>query len=98
MNVEDLFIENKALKEELNKIKNELVQTKEHLKKYTAPSNMKKYYQNHKDEIIQKVKEYKEKNNYKPVIDADKRKEYNKTAYQKRKYKKDNDKIETENI
>ena len=98
MSVEELLKEIYFLKEENEKIKSELQETKEHLKKYTAPSNMKKYYQNHKDEIIQKVKEYKEKNNYKPVIDVDKRKEYNKRAYQKRKEKKDNDKIETENI
>jgi hypothetical protein len=48
---------------------------------------MKKYYQNHKEEIIKKVKEYKEKNNYTPIIDKEKRKEYNKIAYQKRKEK-----------
>jgi hypothetical protein len=87
MNTEELIKENQIIKEELEKTKNELIKTKEHLKKYTAPSNMKKYYQNHKEEIIKKVKEYKEKNNYNPVIDSEKRKEYNKTAYQKRKDK-----------
>ena len=46
-----------------------MIETKEHLKKYTAPSNMKKYYQNHKEEFIKRVKEYKEK-----------KKEYNKLA------------------
>ena len=96
MNNEELIKEINILKAELEKTKNELVETKEHLKKYTAPSNMKKYYQNHKEEIIKKVKEYKEKNNYKPNIDKEKRKEYNKLAYQKRKEKKE--KMEKENI
>ena len=36
-------------------LENELNATKEHLKKYTSPSNMKKYYENHKEEIKQKV-------------------------------------------
>jgi hypothetical protein len=93
MSIEDLTQEILFLKEENKRIMTELENTKEHLKKYTAPSNMKKYYQNHKDSIIKKVKEYKEKNNYKPNIDIEKRKEYNKIAYQKRK-----EKIEKENI
>jgi hypothetical protein len=96
MNNEELIKENQILKDELEKIKNVLNETQQHLKKYTAPSNMKKYYQNHKEEIIKKVKDYKEKNNYKPIIDKEKRKEYNKIAYQKRKDKKE--KIENENI
>jgi len=98
MNNEELIKEINILKVELEKTKNELVETKEHLKKYTAPSNMKKYYQNHKEEIIKKVKEYKEKNNYKPNIDKEKRKEYNKIAYQKRKEKMEKEKLEKENI
>jgi hypothetical protein len=93
MSIEELTKEIVFLKEENTKFKIELEETKEHLKKYTAPSNMKKYYQNHKESIIKKVKEYKEKNNYKPNIDVEKRKEYNKIAYQKRK-----DKLEKENI
>ena len=98
MSIEELLKEIYFLKEENEKIKSELQETKEHLKKYTAPSNMKKYYQNHKESIIKKVKEYKEKNNYKPNIDIEKRKEYNKIAYQKRKDKLEKEKIEHENI
>ena len=98
MNTEELVKENQILKETLEKTTNELIKTKEHLKKYTAPSNMKKYYQNHKEEIIKKVKEYKEKNNYTPVIDVEKRKEYNKIAYQKRKEKEEKEKLESQNI
>lgn len=98
MNNEELINEINALKDELEKTKNELIETKEHLKKYTSPSNMKKYYQNHKEEIIKKVKEYKEKNNYIPIIDKEKRKEYNKLAYQKRKEKLEKEKMENKNI
>jgi hypothetical protein len=87
MDIESLLNDNNLLKDRILILENELKDTKEHLKKYTAPSNMKKYYQNHKEEIIKKVKEYKEKNNYKPIIDKEKRKEYNKIAYQKRKEK-----------
>jgi hypothetical protein len=36
----------------------------EHLKKYTAPTRNKSYYENHKKEIKQKNKEYREKTNY----------------------------------
>lgn len=39
MDNEDLIKEINILKAELEKTKNELVETKEHLKKYTAPSN-----------------------------------------------------------
>jgi hypothetical protein len=61
---------------------------KEHLKKYTAPSRHKKYYENHRDEIIQKSKEYKVKTGNKNVVSPEKIKEYNKKAYEKRKLKK----------
>jgi hypothetical protein len=98
MNNEELIKEINMLREELEKTKDELIETKEHLKKYTSPSNMKKYYQNHKEEIIKKVKEYKEKNNYKPFIDKEKRKEYNKIAYQKRREKIEQEKMENKNI
>ena len=86
MNVEDLLNKNKLLEDEVTILK-------EKLKNYTAPSRSKKFYENHKEAIQQKNKEYKEKNNYNPVIDVEKRKEYNKIAYQKRKEKKENEKI-----
>ena len=38
MNNEDLIIKNKILEEENKKLQDELIQTKEHLKKYTAPT------------------------------------------------------------
>ena len=64
MNNDELLSKIKNYEERILYLENELNQTKEHLKKYTAPSNMKKYYENHKEEIKQKVKEYKEKTNY----------------------------------
>ncbi len=55
---------------------------KEKLKKYTAPTRSKKYYENHKEELIKKSKEYHNKK------DPEKIKEYNKKAYEKRKANK----------
>ena len=86
MNDQDLIKENRLLREELEKIKNELAETKEHLKKYTAPSRSKTFYENHKEEILEKKKDPKLK---------EQRKEINKRAYQKRKEKIQN---ELENI
>jgi hypothetical protein len=85
MNNEELLKENQLLKEEI-----EILKAK--LKNYTAPKRSKKFYENHKEEIKQKVKEYKEKTNYKSIISKEKKKEYNKIAYLKRK-----EKIEKEN-
>ena len=36
MNVDEIITKNKLLEEELQKTKDELIKTKEHLKKYTA--------------------------------------------------------------
>ena len=80
MNSNELLEKIKLLEQELN-------ETKEHLKKYTAPKRSKKFYENHKEEIKQKVREYKEKTNYNTNIPKEKKKEYNKIAYQKRKEK-----------
>ena len=86
MNDQELMKENRLLREELEKIQNELAETKEHLKKYTAPSRSKTFYENHKEEILEKKKDPKLK---------EQRKEINKRAYQKRKEKIQN---ELENI
>ena len=77
--IEKLIEENKLLKEKINELT-------EHLKKYTAPKRNKKFYENHKEEIIKKVMEYKEKNKDKKQ-DPEKIKEYNRRAYLKRKQK-----------
>ena len=77
MDNEELLNKNKLLEEELQKIKNELNDTKEHLKKYTAPIRNKAYYENHKQELLEKMKSN--------PIPTDKRKEYNKKYYLKKK-------------
>jgi hypothetical protein len=69
----------KALEEELELLKKELMETKENLKKYTAPSRSKTYYENHKDELLEKMKKYKQT--------PEQIKERNKKAYLKRKEK-----------
>jgi len=80
--IDKLIEENKHLKEKINELT-------EHLKKYTAPHRNKKFYENHKEEIIKKVMEYKEKNKDKKQ-DPEKIKEYNRRAYLKRKEKNNN--------
>ena len=77
--------ENILLKNKINKLEKEIIELKEHLKKYTAPTRYKKYYENHKEELLQKNREYREKNNYQYIISSDRKKEYNKKAYLKKK-------------
>jgi hypothetical protein len=100
MNNEELINENLLLKEELEKTKNELLETKEHLKKYTAPIRNKIYYEENKETHKQKVREYKEKTNYNATLTPDKKKEYARRAYlnKKEKLKKINENNEFENI
>ena len=54
--MEELLHKISILEEENNKLKIELEETKEHLKKYTAPKRSKKYYETHKEELLQKMK------------------------------------------
>jgi len=75
----------KSLEEELEKTKQELIETKEHLKKYTAPTRSKTYYENHKEEILERVKKY--------PLTKEQIKEKNKKALLKRKLKEENEKI-----
>ena len=82
MNNEDKI---KLLEEELEKTKQELIETKEHLKKYTAPTRSKTYYENHKEEILERVKKY--------PLTKEQIKEKNKKALLKRKLKEENEKI-----
>jgi len=90
MNNEELINENLLLKEELEKTKNELIETKEHLKKYTAPSCKKLYYEINKEEIKKKHKEYQ------PT--EEQRKKWARTAYLKKKEKAEKEKSIVENI
>lgn len=75
-------------KELYEKILIEYDELKKKLKTYTAPKRSKTFYENHKEKIIQKVKEYKEKTGYKSPRTPEQTKEYNKKAYEKRKLKK----------
>ena len=74
----------KELEEKNKRLEEELFQTKEHLKKYTAPPRSKTYYDKHKEEILEKKKND-------PKL-KEQRKEMNKRAYQKRKEKIENNK------
>ena len=74
----DLLSQNKILEERIQQLTDELNETKEHLKKYTAPLRSKTFYDNHREEILEKKKDPKAKAQ---------RKEINKRAYLKRKEK-----------
>lgn len=76
--------ENYELKEKIMLLEKENDDLKEHLKKYTAPTRHKKYYETHKEQLLNKMKE--------TPISADKKKEYNKNYYLKKKMSK------TENV
>ena len=80
----------KELAEENAKLKEELLATKEHLKKYTAPASRKEYYEKNKEVIKERVK------NYKPT--PEQKKEYNKQAYLRRKETLKKETGETSNI
>jgi hypothetical protein len=67
------------LEEQIKQLTQELNDTKEHLKKYTAPSRSKTFYENHKEELLEKMKKY--------TPSAEKIKEKNRKAYLKRKEK-----------
>ena len=70
----------KKLEEDVETLKNKL-------KSYTAPSRSKTYYEKHKEQIKQKVKEYKEKTDYVYEVPPEKKKEYARTAYLNKKAK-----------
>ena len=86
MNNEELLKENEILKKEIQDLKIELNETKEHLKKYTAPSCKKKYYENNKEIIKQKHKEYK------PT--EEQKKAWARSAYLKKKEKLEKEKFQ----
>jgi hypothetical protein len=88
-NQSELLNKLKILEEENEALKNKL-------KSYTAPSRSKTYYENHKEDIKQKVKEYKEKTNYVYEVSAEKKKEYARTAYLNKKEKLQKEKEENE--
>jgi len=67
------------LEEQIKQLTQEINETKEHLKKYTAPSRSKTFYENHKEELLEKMKKY--------TPSPEKIKEKNRKAYLKRKEK-----------
>jgi hypothetical protein len=84
----------------IKQLENENKELKEKLKNYTAPKRSKTFYENHKDDVLQKNKEYKEKTNYYANLSPEKKKEYAKRAYlnKKEKLKKLNKNSTNENI
>lgn len=82
------------LEKQNEQLKNELEETKAHLKRYTAPASSKKYYQEHKEEHKQRVRECKK--NYQPT--AEQKKKWARTAYLNKKAKLEKDKLERENM
>lgn len=88
------------LEKQNEQLKNELEETKAHLKRYTAPASSKKYYQEHKEEHKQRVREYKERtkynNKYQPT--AEQKKKWARTAYLNKKAKLEKEKLERENM
>ena len=80
----------------LKKLEEENEALKNKLKSYTAPSRSKTYYENHKEDIKQKVKEYKEKTNYVYEVSPEKKKEYARRAYLNKKEKLKKEKEEKE--
>jgi hypothetical protein len=81
----------KQLEEEIISLKNELEKTKEHLKKYTAPTYKKQYYENNKETIKEKHKKYRESCNYTPSQEQKQR--WARTAYLNRKAKLEKEKL-----
>lgn len=96
MDYDKLLKENQILREQNENLTKELEEIKEHLKKYTAPSYKKIYYEKNKEEIKLKTKEYKE--TYQPT--EEQKKKWARTAYLKKKEKlnQEKEKLENQNI
>ena len=90
MNIEELQKINKLQEEKIIALEEELEKTKEHLKKYTAPSYKKIYYENNKEKLLEKMKSN--------PVPSDKRKEYNRQSYLRRKEKLKKETEGNENI
>jgi hypothetical protein len=73
------------LKKENEELKNKVIELEERLKKYTAPARSKTYYENHKEELLEKMKKYKQT--------PEQIKERNKKAYLKRNEKFEENKL-----
>jgi len=73
-----------VIKKENEELRNKVLELEEKLKKYTAPARSKTYYENHKEELLDKMKKYKPS--------PEQIKERNKKAYLKRKEKLEEEK------
>ena len=94
MNTEELIKENNNLKEKLELVEKELTSVKQKFNTYQ--SNSKKYYENNKEKIIEKVKEYKQ--NYKYTPTEEQKKKWARTAYLNKKEKMEKEKLENKSI
>jgi Asp-tRNA(Asn)/Glu-tRNA(Gln) amidotransferase C subunit len=79
---QELLNKIKLLEEENERLKKQLEEIKEHLKKYTSPDRNKKYYEENKQKLLTKMRDN--------PIASEKRKEYNKKYYLKKKCSFDN--------
>ena len=77
--LENLLNKIKNLEIENNNLRIELQETKEHLKKYTSPNRNKIYYEKNKEILLNKIKQ--------KSVPTEKRKEYNRISYLRRKEK-----------
>jgi hypothetical protein len=83
--LEEALLRIAQLEKETAKSKIDMEKKKQQLEKANAKN--KKYYKTHREEYIQKVKEYQEKTNYYKNIPPEKKKEYARTAYLNKKEK-----------
>ena len=67
--------------QKIKELEDEIIELKEKLKSYTAPKRNKKFYENHKEEIGKKSREYKDQ------LPVEKKKEYARRAYLNKKEK-----------
>jgi len=87
----------KEMEEHISNLETELQATKEHLKKYTASSYSREYYEKNKDTIKERNANYKKNTNYKYEPTPEKKKEYARRAYLKKKEKLQNEIEEKQN-
>ena len=85
MSLEEIAHEILLLREENEKLKNELNETKEHLNKYLSKN--KTYYEKNKEKHIENVKKYKEETKYTYKPTPEQKKVWARRAYLKKKEK-----------
>lgn len=83
--IKSLTQENEVLKKQLSDVIAELNNLKNQINE--SKQKTKQYYENNKEKIIARVKEYNKNNNYKSNVTSEKKKEYNKISYLKKKEK-----------